>query len=67
MRLDRLSNERRAEMIANMTREKALPKATVDQIIDRTDGIPLFIEELTKVLVERGDAGGSSRDPRYIA
>jgi predicted ATPase/class 3 adenylate cyclase len=62
MRLDRLSHERRAEMIANMTSEKALPKATVDEIINRTDGIPLFIEELTKVLVERGDAGGSMHE-----
>jgi hypothetical protein len=49
-------------MIANMTSEKALPKATVDEIINRTDGIPLFIEELTKVLVERGDAGGSMHE-----
>ncbi|MBV8107729.1 MAG: AAA family ATPase [Hyphomicrobiales bacterium] len=60
--LDRLPHQRRAEMIANLTSDKALPKATVDEIIDRTDGIPLFIEELTKVLVERGDAGASTHE-----
>ena len=33
---------------------KALPKEIADQIIDRTDGVPLFIEELTKTVVESG-------------
>jgi predicted ATPase len=39
---------------------KALPKEIADQIIDRTDGVPLFIEEMTKAVVESGvlvDAG----------
>ena len=61
--LDRLPRERSAELIADLTRGKALPEATVNQIIERTDGIPLFIEELTKVLVERG--GASSPRARY--
>jgi len=37
-----------------------LPTEIADQIIDRTDGVPLFIEELTKSVVESGwmtDAG----------
>ena len=54
MNLDRLPRERIAEMIANLTRNQALPGAIVDQIIRRTDGVPLFVEELTKVLMERG-------------
>jgi class 3 adenylate cyclase/predicted ATPase len=62
MRLERLQPRDRAEMIAELTRDNVLPKAMVDQIIDRTDGIPLFIEELTKVLVERGDAELSSHE-----
>ena len=43
-----------------MTGGKALPKEIADQIIDRTDGVPLFIEEMTKAVVESGvliDAG----------
>jgi len=43
-----------------MTGGKALPREVADQIIDRTDGVPLFIEELTKAVVESGaltDAG----------
>jgi DNA-binding SARP family transcriptional activator/class 3 adenylate cyclase len=52
--LNRLPPRQRAEMIAGVTGGKALPKEIVDQIIDRTDGVPLFIEELTKTVVESG-------------
>jgi predicted ATPase len=41
-------------MIAYVTGGKVLPKEIADQIIDRTDGVPLFIEELTKTVVESG-------------
>jgi predicted ATPase len=37
-----------------------MPKDIADQIVDRADGVPLFIEELTKIVVESGivaDAG----------
>ena len=61
--LDRLPRERSAELIADLTRDKALPGATVAQIIERTDGIPLFIEELTKVLIERGGASPAREIP----
>jgi predicted ATPase len=47
-------------MISRVTGGKALPKEIGDQIIERTDGIPLFIEELTKSVIESGvltDAG----------
>jgi predicted ATPase len=56
--LRRLARRKRAEMIARVTCGKALPKEIVDQILDRTDGVPLFIEELTKAVVERRCAGG---------
>jgi predicted ATPase/class 3 adenylate cyclase len=58
--LNRLSARQRAEMITHVIGGKALPKEMADQIIDRTDGVPLFIEELTKAVVESGvvvDAG----------
>jgi predicted ATPase len=52
--LNRLPPRQRAEMIAHVTGGKALPKDIAEQIIDRTDGVPLFIEELTKTVVESG-------------
>jgi predicted ATPase len=33
---------------------KALPHEVVEQIVDRTDGLPLFVEELTKSVLESG-------------
>jgi tetratricopeptide (TPR) repeat protein len=58
--LSRLAPRQRAEMIEGMTGGKALPPQIADQIIDRTDGVPLFVEELTKAVIETGiltDAG----------
>jgi class 3 adenylate cyclase len=52
--LNRLPKRQRAEMIAHVAGGKALPKEIADQIIDRTDGVPLFIEELTKTVLESG-------------
>jgi class 3 adenylate cyclase/predicted ATPase len=52
--LSRLQRQKCAELIAYVTGGKALPKEIADQIVDRTDGVPLFIEELTKTVVESG-------------
>jgi class 3 adenylate cyclase/tetratricopeptide (TPR) repeat protein len=54
LNLSRLPPRLRARMITHVTGGKALPKEIADQIIDRTDGVPLFIEELTKSVVESG-------------
>ena len=58
--LSRLTPRLGDEMITHVTGGKALPREIADQIIDRTDGVPLFIEELTKAVLESGvltDAG----------
>ena len=60
MTLNRLAPRQRAAMIGGVTGGKLLPKEIEDQIIARTDGIPLFVEELTKTIMESGlltDAG----------
>ena len=46
--LNRLHPRQRAEMIERITFGKALPKEVTDRIIEHTDGIPLFVEELTE-------------------
>jgi hypothetical protein len=56
--LNRLSPRQRAEMIAGVTGDKTLPHEIVEQIVDRTDGVPLFVEELTKAVVESGTLTG---------
>jgi class 3 adenylate cyclase/predicted ATPase len=52
--LTRLPLRQRIEMMAHVTCGKAFPKEIADQIVDRTDGVPLFIEELTKSVMESG-------------
>src|SRR6185312_7641895 len=52
--LDRLPHRERGAMIAGVTGGKSLPREVAEQIIDRTDGIPLFVEELTKAVIESG-------------
>jgi predicted ATPase len=37
-----------------MTEGKTLPKEVLTQIIEKTDGVPLFVEEITKSLLESG-------------
>jgi tetratricopeptide (TPR) repeat protein len=58
-RLDKAEGE---ALVAGMTGAKALPRELLDQILARTDGVPLFIEELTKTILESGllrEADGS--------
>ena len=56
--LNRLSPEQGAEMVEKMTGEKALPGEVLDHIIAKTDGVPLFVEELTKTVLEADLAEG---------
>jgi predicted ATPase len=41
-------------LIAQIAGGKALPDEVVAQIVDQTDGVPLFVEELTKSVLESG-------------
>jgi predicted ATPase/class 3 adenylate cyclase len=52
--LNRLAPRQRAEMIMHVVVGKVLPKEIADQIMDRSDGVPLFIEEMTKAVIESG-------------
>jgi len=52
--LSRLGGREAAALAANVAGGKSLPQDILDRIVERTDGIPLFIEELTKSLIEGG-------------
>ncbi len=51
--LNRLSRDRARAIIAKIS-DRDLPEPTIDAIIARTDGVPLFIEEMTKAVLETG-------------
>jgi class 3 adenylate cyclase len=68
--LSRLPPRQCSEMITQLTSGNALPKEIADQIVDRADGVPLFIEELTKTVVESGlatEAGNRCRATGSVA
>ena len=50
--LNRLSHRERTTLVDRITGGKALPAGLLDQIVERTDGVPLFVEELTKAVLE---------------
>jgi predicted ATPase len=52
--LHRFMRPQAAEMIRQVTHGKALPPEVIEQIVAKTDGVPLFLEELTKMVLESG-------------
>ena len=52
--LNRLDRRDRTALVAQIAGGKVLPDELVAQIADRTDGVPLFVEELTKSVLESG-------------
>jgi predicted ATPase/class 3 adenylate cyclase len=52
--LNRLGRRQGADMVAKVTAGIALPVEVLDEIIAKTDGVPLFVEELTKTVLEAG-------------
>jgi class 3 adenylate cyclase/predicted ATPase len=58
--LDRLQVR---DMVAELSARHALPKEVVDGVTERTGGVPLFVEEVTRLLLERGEQGGIQAIP----
>ena len=53
-------------MIDRVVGNKLLPASVRQDIIERTDGIPLFVEEMTKAVLEAGSEGSASElRPRF--
>jgi hypothetical protein len=46
-------------MVAELSARHALSNQIVDGVAERTGGVPLFIEEVTRLLLERGEQGGT--------
>ncbi|HSX81472.1 MAG TPA: hypothetical protein VLQ80_23260, partial [Candidatus Saccharimonadia bacterium] len=54
MTLNRLSHTQVEQIVTRMTDGKTFPKEVLQQIIAKTDGVPLFAEEITKAILESG-------------
>jgi tetratricopeptide (TPR) repeat protein len=55
LNLSKLTRAQSAGMVSALAGGKALPAALLEQILSRTDGVPLFVEELTKSILESGE------------
>jgi class 3 adenylate cyclase len=64
--LNRLDQRQRMALVERVVGDNALPHGLAAEIAERADGIPLFIEELTKAVLEaggQGDLGRTSMPP----
>jgi len=61
--LPRLLQQQATEMTYRVAHGKALPRQVVERIVAKTDGVPLFVEELTKMVLESGLL--QEREDRY--
>jgi class 3 adenylate cyclase/tetratricopeptide (TPR) repeat protein len=53
--LNRLARAATQAIVLSVTGGRRLPDALLDEIAGRTDGVPLFVEEMTKAVIESGD------------
>ncbi len=61
--LPRLPRRQAVEMTSQVAHRKALPAEVIEQVVAKTDGVPLFVEELTKMVLESGLL--QEREERY--
>src|SRR5262249_14163890 len=52
--VSRLSHTQVEQIVTRIADGKTLPQEVLAQIIEKTDGVPLFVEEMTKAIVESG-------------
>jgi class 3 adenylate cyclase/tetratricopeptide (TPR) repeat protein len=52
--LHRLDRSAAAQLVSTVTEDRTLPPDVLDEILARTDGVPLFVDELTRSVIESG-------------
>ena len=66
IQLPRLDSEACREVVNSVVGGSALPEHVLDEIVARTDGVPLFAEELTKTVIESSALKASVSGPAAI-
>ena len=61
LKLNRLAENEAAAIVADLVGSKQVPADVVAEIIERTDGVPLFVEEMTKAVLDAGSEGEARR------
>ncbi len=66
LNLSKLTRAQSATMVDKLANGKALPRDLLEQIVTKTDGVPLFVEELTRVVLESGDLREAGDRYEYV-
>jgi class 3 adenylate cyclase/tetratricopeptide (TPR) repeat protein len=66
LHLSRLTDADSLQLIAQVPGGERLPPAVQQQIVAKSDGVPLFVEELTRSCVEAGEASGIQGIPGLL-
>jgi class 3 adenylate cyclase/predicted ATPase len=66
VQMARLSDAEARDLVLRVAREGNLAAKVVDTVIDRTSGVPLFVEELTRLVLEQGRDAGSGKIPSTL-
>ena len=65
LKLDPLSAEESRTLVANLLHVESLPQQTRDHILTKAEGNPFFVEEVIRMLIDRGAI--ERRDERWVA
>jgi class 3 adenylate cyclase/predicted ATPase len=66
LNLSKLTRTQSGAIVSRLMGGKALPEELFEQIIARTDGVPLFVEELTKSVLESGELKEEADRYEYV-
>jgi class 3 adenylate cyclase/predicted ATPase len=66
LNLSKLTRAQSSAIVSKLADSKALPSELVEQILAKTDGVPLFIEELTKSVLESGELKDAGDHYDYV-
>lgn len=64
--LSKLTRAQSTAMVSRITSGKPLPAELLEQVIAKTDGVPLFVEELTKSILESGELKDTGERYEYV-
>jgi class 3 adenylate cyclase/tetratricopeptide (TPR) repeat protein len=66
LNLSKLTRAQSGAMVSRLAGTKALPPDLLEQILTKTDGVPLFVEELTKSILESGELKDAGDHYDYV-
>jgi class 3 adenylate cyclase len=66
LNLSKLTRAQSRAIVSKLTNGKALPAELLGQILNKTDGVPLYVEELTKAILESGELTEASDHYEYV-